>query len=64
VVVTSRKDEDKSETDVDDDNKVAGSRAGKEGDEGDGSYVGRTFNDDALDDEVSGAEARSQQGDS
>jgi len=62
--VTSPKDEDKSETDVDDDNKVAGSRAGKEGDEGDGSYVGRTFNDDALDDEVSGAEARSQQGDS
>ncbi|MCV7172332.1 MULTISPECIES: hypothetical protein [Mycobacteriaceae] len=62
--MTSPKDEDKSETDVDDDNKVAGSRAGKEGDEGDGSYVGRTFNDDALDDEVSGAEARSQQGDS
>ncbi len=62
--MTSPKDEDKSETDVDDDNKVAGSRAGKEGDEGDGSYVGRTFNDDALDDEVSGAEARSQSGDS
>lgn len=61
--MTSPKDEDKSETDVDDDNKVAGSRAGKEGDEGDGSYVGRTFNDDAMDDEVSGAEARSQQGD-
>ena len=62
--MTSPKDEDKSETDVDDDHKVAGSRAGKEGGEGDGSYVGRTFNDDALDDEVSGAEARSQQGDS
>ncbi|MCZ8380940.1 hypothetical protein O6P37_18900 [Mycobacterium sp. CPCC 205372] len=62
--MTSPKDEDKSETDVDDDNKVAGSRAGKEGDEGDGSYVGRTFNDDAIDDEVSGAEARSQSGDS
>jgi hypothetical protein len=62
--VTSPKDEDKSETDVDEDSRVAGSRAGKEGDEGDGSYVGRTFNDDSLDDEVSGAEARSQQGDS
>jgi hypothetical protein len=52
---------DKSEHDVDEDNQVAGSRAGKEGD-GDGTYVGRTFSDDAIDDEQSGAEARSQDG--
>lgn len=63
--VNSPTDDDKSEHDVEDDNKVAGSRAGKEGGDGesDGSYVGRTFSDDSMDDEVTGAEARSQQGD-
>lgn len=53
----------KNESDVDDDDKVAASRAGKDGDEGeDGTYVGRTFSDDAIDDEQTGAEARAQQG--
>jgi hypothetical protein len=55
-------EEAKSEHDVDEDNQVAGSRAGKDGGGGDGTYVGRTSNDDALDDEQSGAEARSQDG--
>ncbi|MBO0675938.1 hypothetical protein JRC04_00525 [Mycolicibacterium sp. S2-37] len=56
-------DDQKSEPDVDSDHKVASSRAGKEGDEGeDGTYVGRTFSDDAIDDEQTGAEARAQQG--
>jgi hypothetical protein len=54
-------DDDKSESDVGGDEKVASSRAGKEGDDEDGSYVGRTGSDDALDDEQSGAEARAQQ---
>jgi hypothetical protein len=54
-------DDDKSEHDVDEDDKVAGSRAGKEGDE-DGSYVGETASDDALDVGETGAEARSEQG--
>ncbi|BBY15810.1 hypothetical protein [Mycolicibacterium litorale] len=52
---------DKSESDVGDDSKVASSRAGKEDSDEDGTYVGRTGSDDALDDEQSGAEARSQQ---
>lgn len=53
----------KNESDVDDDDKVAASRAGKDGDDGeDGTYVGRTFSDDAIDDEQTGAEARAQQG--
>jgi hypothetical protein len=52
----------KSESDVGTDDNVASSRAGKEGDEGeDGTYVGRTFSDDAIDDEQTGAEARAQQ---
>ena len=38
--MTSRKDSDDTEYDVDEDDNVAGSRAGKEG-EDDGSYVGR-----------------------
>ncbi|KUI31874.1 hypothetical protein AU196_08425 [Mycobacterium sp. IS-1742] len=52
---------DKNETDVGEDQKVASSRAGKESDDEDGTYVGRTGSDDALDDEQSGAEARAQQ---
>ncbi len=54
-------DDQKSETDVDSDDKVASSRAGKDSDGDDGTYVGRTFSDDALDDEQTGAEARAQQ---
>ena len=49
----------KSESDVDDDDHVAASRAGKEG-EDDGTYVGRTASDDALDAGETGAEARSE----
>jgi len=52
------RDDKKSETDVDDDDHVAASRAGKDGD--DGSYVGQTASDDALDVGESGAEARSE----
>jgi hypothetical protein len=55
-------DDDKSEHDVDEDHKVAGSRAGKEGEE-DGTYVGETSSDDAIDVGESGAEARSRDGD-
>ena len=55
-------DDEKSEEGVDDDNKVAASRAGKDDGEGDGSYVGRTFNDDSLDVGETGAEARSEGG--
>ena len=51
-------DDDKSEEDVHDDDKVAGSRAGKDGE--DGSYVGETSSDDAIDAGETGAEARSQ----
>ncbi|GAA1648903.1 hypothetical protein MMUR_10950 [Mycolicibacterium murale] len=47
-----------SEADVDNDEHVAASRAG--GSDDDGSYVGRTADDDALDTEESGAEARAQ----
>ncbi|WP_165799825.1 hypothetical protein [Mycolicibacterium tusciae] len=50
----------KSESDVDDDDHVAASRAGKEGDD-DGTYVGQTASDDALDVGESGAEARSRE---
>jgi hypothetical protein len=42
------------------DGKVADSRAGKSDDE-DGTYVGRTFDDDAMDVGETGAEARSEQ---
>lgn len=54
-------DDDKSETDVDTDDAVAGSRAGKHGE--DGTYVGQSSPDDALDSGETGAEARSEQGD-
>lgn len=55
-------DDQQSESDVGSDDHVASSRAGKEGDAGeDGTYVGRTFSDDAIDDEQTGAEARAQQ---
>jgi hypothetical protein len=57
--MTRRNDDDETEYDVDDDERVAGSRAGKEGDD-DGTYVGRTASDDALDTGESGAEARSR----
>ncbi len=52
-------DDAKSEEDVQEDDKVAGSRAGKHGE--DGSYVGRTSSDDAIDAGETGAEARSQE---
>jgi hypothetical protein len=52
-------DDDRSEEDVQDDDKVASSRAGKHGE--DGSYVGESFNDDAIDAGETGAEARSQE---
>jgi hypothetical protein len=54
-------DDDDSEEGVENDQGVAASRAGKD-DSGDGSYVGRTFNDDALDAGETGAEARSNDG--
>ena len=50
---------EKSESDVGSDSSVASSRAGKDDD---GSYVGRTGSDDALDGGESGAEARSNDG--
>jgi hypothetical protein len=53
------RNDNKSEPDVDDDEHVAASRAGKEG-EDDGTYVGQTASDDALDTGETGAEARSQ----
>ena len=49
----------KSESDVDDDEHVVASRAGKEGGD-DGTYVGRTGSDDALDAGETGAEARGE----
>lgn len=52
--------EDKTEADVGSDPSVASSRAGK--DDEDGTYVGRTGSDDALDVGESGAEARSNDG--
>jgi hypothetical protein len=63
--VSGGTDDDRSESDVADDDKVASSRAGGAGGtedkDGDGSYVGRSFNDDALDAGETGAEARSQE---
>lgn len=44
----SPRDDNKSESDVDNDDHVAGSRAGKDGAD-DGAYVGQTASDDALD---------------
>jgi hypothetical protein len=52
-------DDAQSEEDVQDDDKVASSRAGKHGE--DGSYVGRTSSDDAIDAGETGAEARSRE---
>jgi hypothetical protein len=52
-------DDAKSEEDVKTDDKVASSRAGKHGD--DGSYVGQSSSDDAIDVGETGAEARSEQ---
>ena len=52
-------DDAKSEEDVQEDDKVASSRAGKHGE--DGSYVGRTSSDDAIDAGETGAEARSRE---
>lgn len=48
----------RGESDVEPEAHQARSRAGREGD---GSYVGRTGPDDALDAEETGAEARSQE---
>ncbi|MCW2687615.1 MAG: hypothetical protein JWR37_2505 [Mycobacterium sp.] len=52
--------DEKGESDVESDPKVAGSRAGKEDCDDDGTYVGRTGSDDAFDVGESGAEARSE----
>jgi hypothetical protein len=52
--------DDQSEPDVDEDPKVAASRAGKGGD--DGTYVGETGPDDSFDAGESGAEARAEGG--
>ncbi|MCV7432980.1 hypothetical protein [Mycolicibacterium bacteremicum] len=52
-----KRESEHSESDVDDDPKVAGSRA--DGEEG-GSYVGRTFSDEDFDSGQTGAEARSE----
>jgi hypothetical protein len=57
--MTDGKDNDDTEYDVDEDEGVAGSRAGK-GDEDDGTYVGRTASDDSLDVGETGAEARGE----
>jgi hypothetical protein len=51
-------DDAKSEEDVQKDDKVASSRAGKNGE--DGSYVGESSSDDAIDVGETGAEARSE----
>ena len=51
-------DDAKSEEDVQNDDNVAGSRAGKHGE--DGSYVGESSSDDAIDAGETGAEARSE----
>jgi hypothetical protein len=55
--MTGRNKDDDSEYDVDEDENVAGSRAGKSGDD-DGTYVGQTASDDSLDVGETGAEAR------
>jgi hypothetical protein len=58
--MTDRKDDDDTEYDVDEDENVAGSRAGK-GNQGEGTYVGQTASDDSLDVGETGAEARGDQ---
>ncbi|HET6733174.1 hypothetical protein [Mycobacterium sp.] len=55
--MTRRNSDDDSEYDVDQDENVAGSRAGKSGGD-DGTYVGQTASDDSLDVGETGAEAR------
>lgn len=57
--MNTRNDDDKSEQDINEDEKVATSRAGKEDD---GTYVGQTSSDDSMDAGETGAEARSQNG--
>jgi hypothetical protein len=52
-------DDENSEQDVNEDEKVASSRTGKGGE--DGSYVGETSSDDSIDAGETGAEARSEQ---
>ncbi|KKW62931.1 hypothetical protein ABQF17_22455 [Mycolicibacterium elephantis] len=54
-----QKDDDATEDDVAEDAHVARSRAGKSSGD-DGTYVGRTSTDDALDVGETGAEARSR----
>jgi hypothetical protein len=56
-----RANSEKAESDIDADPHVAHSRAGKDADHGDGTYVGRSGSDVALDVGESGAEARSEQ---
>lgn len=51
----------KGEDDVAGDPNVAASRAGEDSDNDEGEYVGRAGGDDALDNEKTGAEARSEQ---
>lgn len=51
---------DEHSEDVASDDKVASSRAGKDGDSG--TYVGETGPDDAIDAGETGAEARSERG--
>jgi hypothetical protein len=53
------REDDQGEFDVDEDENVARSRAGKDDEEG--SYVGRTASDDAIDAGETGAEARGEQ---
>ncbi|GAT11824.1 hypothetical protein H7I77_01655 [Mycolicibacterium novocastrense] len=59
--MTPREDDDSSEEGVTEDDHVASSRAGKDSGD-DGTYVGQTSSDDAIDAEESGAEARSNDG--
>jgi hypothetical protein len=58
--MSPREDGDETEYDIDEDENVAGSRAGKDGD--DGTYVGRTASDDSIDAGETGAEARREEG--
>ena len=60
--MSTRNDDDRTEQDVNEDEKVATSRAGKEDGDDDGTYVGQTSSDDSIDAGETGAEARSQQG--
>jgi hypothetical protein len=53
------REDEKSEEDVQEDDKVASSRAGKHGE--DGSYVGVSSSDDAIDAGETGAEARGRE---